>query len=101
MFIKPVDVASYSLSGNWQDNSGNLKFSLQSKQARKNLFSSLMVKKSLDYDFRILLRTRKNAFVIAIDDTFEKIHDTWNWIEQNVMSKVLSRPIIKVGSNGS
>ena len=91
MFIKPIDVASLPSSVTWQDNAGNLKFSLQSKQAKKNLFSALMVKKTVDYDFRIIMRTGKNGFVIAMDDTFEKIRDTWNWIELNIMPKVFYR----------
>ena len=91
MFIKPIDVVSFSSSGTWQDNSGNHKFSLQSRQAKKNIFSALIVKKTPEYDFRIVLRTGKNAFVVAVDDTFEKIHDTWNWIEQNIMLKVYLR----------
>jgi hypothetical protein len=89
MFIKPVDVESLP-AGVWNDNSGNLKFSLQSRSSTKSLFK--MMRKEKEYDYRVIMRSSgKNAFVIAVDDTFEKIHDTWNWIELNIMPKVLHR----------
>ncbi|KAL2911819.1 hypothetical protein HK105_208669 [Polyrhizophydium stewartii] len=44
----------------------------------------------MDYDFRILLRflSRKVEFVVAVDDSFEKIHTDWNWVERNLFLKL-------------
>ena len=83
MIIKPVNVNSLSSSVSWKDKSGNLKFSLQARKS--SLFSSILTKNSNDYGFRIVLKTLKGSFVIAVDDAFDKIYETWNWIEVNLM----------------
>jgi hypothetical protein len=89
MFIKPVDVESFP-AGVWNNKSGNFKFSLQFRSSTKSLFN--IMRKEKEYDYRVIMRSHgKNAFVIAVDDTFEKIHDTWNWIELNIMPKVRYR----------
>lgn len=93
MFIKPID-ASTLPPATWQDRSGNLHFILQSRKSR-SLFANLTIlqphlKKLADFEFRILLKClgKKMDYVVAVDDTFEKIHATWTWIEQNVIVKV-------------
>ena len=73
MFIKP----SLASTTAYDDKAGNAHFTLQSK--RKTLFSI----RSND-DYRIVLRVGSNLFVIAIDDSFEKIHKDWNWVESNL-----------------
>ena len=99
MFIKPVDVVSLPPAV-WNDNAGNLKFSLQSRLNKKSLFK--IMRKEKDYDYRVIMKSGKNnAFVIAVDDTFEKIHDTWNWIALNIMPKVSLARLMQVGINGS
>ncbi|KAI8926099.1 hypothetical protein BC831DRAFT_458036 [Entophlyctis helioformis] len=44
----------------------------------------------LEFDFRILLRfvSRKQVFVVAVDDAFDKIHTDWNWVERNLFLKL-------------
>ncbi|KAJ1566927.1 TBC1 domain member 9, partial [Cladochytrium tenue] len=44
-----------------------------------------------EFEFRIILRcpSRKADFVVAVDDTFEKIHADWNWVESNLFNKLL------------
>ncbi|KAJ3357677.1 hypothetical protein HDU83_004832 [Entophlyctis luteolus] len=55
------------------------------------------------YDFRIILRCSPNEksqqaedpsvkrrvldYVVAVADSFERIHDDWNWVESNLISK--------------
>ena len=89
MFIKPIDVTILPNSGAiWKDHAGNTHFILQSKKkdtVMRSLLSGLTTlsvttdayKRSLaEYDFRILLRLaiKKVDYVVAVDDTFEKIH---------------------------
>lgn len=82
MFIKPTDQSTLP-AANWQDKAGNAHFILQSKKPDtfRSFFSNLSTqkdgfKKSVsEYDFRIILQTQKAKYVIAVDDTFEKIHE--------------------------
>lgn len=88
MFIRPIDVST--IPGNtWQDRAGNTHFTLQSKK-KDNAFGAFLsgfsnigitgeaaYRRSIaEYDFRILLNleTRKQRFVVAVDETFDKIH---------------------------
>ncbi len=103
MFIKPIDVASLpSTSATFQDKAGNTHFHLQSKlksstlSARSfltglgsalsggtgslsgNQATDAAYRKSIanDFEFRILLNltSRRQSFVVAVDESFEKIH---------------------------
>ncbi|KAJ3026290.1 hypothetical protein HDV00_012031 [Rhizophlyctis rosea] len=100
MFIKPIDASSMST---WQDHAGNAHFALQSRRANvvRSLFTGIASlslsassdtgrKAYTDYEFRIILRcpSRKADFVVAVDDTFEKIHTDWNWVERNLFLKL-------------
>ena len=103
MFIKPLDTSLLPIA-QWQDHAGNTHFSLQSKKkdGMRSFFSGLTnlsltssqdaaYRKSIaEYDYRILLKinTRKQVFVIAVDESFEKIHTDWNWVERNLFLKV-------------
>ncbi len=33
-------------------------------------------------------QAQKKEWVIAVEDSFEKIHQDWNWIESNLFLKV-------------
>ncbi|KAJ3283578.1 hypothetical protein HK104_010324 [Borealophlyctis nickersoniae] len=105
MFVKPVDASSISSSATWQDRAGNTHFALQSRRAAnvvRSLFtgiaslslsgsSDLAYRKSLaEYEFRIILKcaSRKADYIIAVDETFEKIHTDWNWVESNLFLKL-------------
>lgn len=97
MFVKPLETTVFP-QATWQDHSGNLYFSLQSRKAR-GLFASLSlsqvspaVKKLSEFEFRIVLKCSsagKKQFVVAVDDTFEKMHIAWTWVEQNVFLRLL------------
>jgi hypothetical protein len=97
MFIKPLETSALP-QATWTDHSGNLYFTLQSRKAR-GLFASLSlaqvpqaVKRISEFEFRILLKTgggKKTQFVVAVDDSFEKMHGAWTWIEQNVFLRLL------------
>ncbi|KAI8822174.1 rab-GTPase-TBC domain-containing protein [Fimicolochytrium jonesii] len=103
MFIKPLDVASLP-AATYQDKAGNDHFALQSRKqnAVRSLFSgiaSLSLSNSpdaayrrslMEYEFRIILKcpSRKTEYVVAVDETFEKIHTDWNWVEQNLFMKL-------------
>ena len=43
-----------------------------------------------NYDYRILmtLESKNQKYVVAVDDSFSKIRDNWNWIESNLYQKV-------------
>lgn len=43
-----------------------------------------------EFDYRIMLKitTRNKQYIIAVDDTFDKIHTDWNWVEKNLFLKV-------------
>lgn len=89
MFIKPIDVSTLA-AANWQDKAGNPHFILQAKRKEGGFGTFLsglsnmtmntidaQYKKSIsEYDFRIILNlsTRKQRFVVAVDESFEKIH---------------------------
>ncbi|KAI9095959.1 rab-GTPase-TBC domain-containing protein [Phlyctochytrium arcticum] len=103
MFIKPLDAATLS-AATFQDHSGNAHFVLQSRKqnAVRSLFSGFAAlslgsgpdasyrKSLMDYEYRIILRcpSRKADYVVAVDDTFEKIHTDWNWVERNLFLKL-------------
>ena len=94
MFIKPIETTAFPPSV-WQDHAGNIHFALQSRKSR-SLFSGLSLvgnpnlKRLADYEFRIILRlqTKKTEYLIAVDSTFESIHENWNWVEQNFFMKL-------------
>ncbi|KAJ3153650.1 hypothetical protein HDU86_005148 [Geranomyces michiganensis] len=109
MFIKPLDVQALPAAHPFQDRAGNAHFALQSKLPRnpmQSLFSgftafSLAVsapspadaafrRSLLEYDHRIILRcpSRKLDYVVAVDESFEKIHADWNWVEENLFLKL-------------
>ncbi|KAI8916136.1 rab-GTPase-TBC domain-containing protein [Gorgonomyces haynaldii] len=102
MFIKPLDIHLLG-QHTWQDRAGNTHFTLQSKKkdvGLKNLLSFSIplqlspeqqyIKSISDYDFRIVLKavSRNKVFCIAVDESFDKIHTDWNWIEKNLFSKL-------------
>ncbi|TPX64567.1 hypothetical protein SpCBS45565_g05797 [Spizellomyces sp. 'palustris'] len=103
MFIKPLDTTALP-SATFQDHAGNAHFALQSKKANvvRSLFSgiaslslstssdSAYKKNLMEYEFRIILRcpSRKAEYIVAVDDTFEKIHTDWNWVERNLFLKL-------------
>ncbi|TPX55175.1 hypothetical protein PhCBS80983_g05535 [Powellomyces hirtus] len=103
MFIKPLDTTVLP-AATFQDRAGNAHFALQSKRqnAVQSLFSGLAslslavspdatYKRSLmEYEFRIILRcpSRKRDYIVAVDESFEKIHTDWNWVEQNLFLKL-------------
>ncbi|KAJ3414905.1 hypothetical protein HDV05_005854 [Chytridiales sp. JEL 0842] len=110
MFIKPVDAASLP-AATWQDRAGNHHFSLQSRKAAsfdvRNIFSftgavsagstgtaaasAAFLRSIGEFEFRIVLKcpTKKSDYVVAVDDTFEKIHTDWNWVERNLFLKLI------------
>jgi hypothetical protein len=113
MFIKPVD-ASLLPSATWQDRAGNHHFALQSRKAVsfeiRNIFSfgtsastggstgtaaasAAFLRSIGEFEFRIVLKcpSKKADYVVAVDDTFEKIHTDWNWVERNLFLKVCIR----------
>ncbi|KAJ3141960.1 hypothetical protein HK100_004748 [Physocladia obscura] len=67
--------------------------------------SSANIKAINAYDYRIILRcsdekSRKLSsalksaavhleYVVAVDDSFERIHNDWNWVENNLFLKLL------------
>lgn len=90
MFIKPIDLTALPALS-WQDKAGNSHFILQSKSkasASSSIFTTSIasyftahkeddLKKSInEHDFRIilLLPSRRVKFVVAVDESFEKIH---------------------------
>jgi hypothetical protein len=86
MFIKPLDISTLPAS-NWLDKAGNPHFTLQQKKKESgfgSFFSGMTTTISVDaykksiaeYDFRIILNltSRKQSFVVAVDESFEKIH---------------------------
>jgi hypothetical protein len=93
MFIKPLDLTTLPAQ-TWQNKAGNTHFILQKKESSFGSFFSNITnvtmsayKKSIsDYEFRIILNlhTRKQSFVVAVDESFEKIHKDWNWVELKV-----------------
>ncbi|KAJ3330223.1 hypothetical protein HDU76_006176 [Blyttiomyces sp. JEL0837] len=105
-----IDAASLP-TATWQDRAGNHHFALQSKKATGfaigNIFSSFtptgggaagtaaanaaFLRSIGEYEYRILLRcpSKKLDYVVAVDDTFEKIHTDWNWVERNLYLKLL------------
>ncbi|KAI8621197.1 rab-GTPase-TBC domain-containing protein [Chytriomyces sp. MP71] len=107
-FVKPVEVSgeTASTSGEWTDKAGNHHFALQqrNKTAAKgfSLFgasnpasnaASPAAAKLASFAFRILLRSVGNSkssrkYVVAVADSFEDIHDSWNWVESNLLTKV-------------
>ncbi|KAJ3022183.1 TBC1 domain member 9 [Thoreauomyces humboldtii] len=104
MFIKPLDTATLPATP-FQDRAGNNHFALQSRKPSSSVFSlfsglaSLSLVSSpdavyrrsiMEYEFRITLRcpTRKTEYVVAVAETFEKIHTDWNWVEQNLFLKL-------------
>ncbi|KAJ3209806.1 TBC1 domain member 8B [Dinochytrium kinnereticum] len=110
MFIKPIDAAVFP-AATWVDRAGNTHFSLQSRKAGsyiQNFFgvisasvvatsnatsgaSAAFIRSINEYEFRILLKcsAKKLDYVIAADDSFEKIHQDWNWVERNLFLKLL------------
>ncbi|KAJ3035820.1 TBC1 domain member 9, partial [Rhizophlyctis rosea] len=103
MFIKPLDASS--TTSTWQDHAGNAHFALQSRRSTnvvRSLFSGIAAlslnslsdgggrKSYMDYEYRIILRcpSRKADFVVAVDETFERIHGDWNWVERNLFIKL-------------
>jgi hypothetical protein len=95
MWIRPIDLATLSSANTFQDKAGNTHFVLQSKvksSTARSFFSGLTTTLSMassgtltdatyrksisDFDFRIILNltSRKQSFVIAVDESFEKIH---------------------------
>ena len=99
MFIKPLEISTLP-AASWQDKAGNPHFVLQMKKKESGItsfFSGISAiavdayKKSIaEYDYRILLHlsTRTQSFVVAVDETFDKIHTDWNWVERNLILKV-------------
>ncbi|KAJ3173298.1 hypothetical protein HDU87_007671 [Geranomyces variabilis] len=111
MFIKPLDVHALPVAHPFQDRAGNAHFALQSKLPRnpvQSLFSGFAAfslaassapsspadaafrRSLLDYDHRIVLRcpSRKLDYIVAVDESFEKIHADWNWVEENLFLKL-------------
>ncbi|KAJ3103972.1 TBC1 domain member 8B [Phlyctochytrium planicorne] len=104
MFIRPTDVVAFP-AATWVDRAGNTHFALQSRKAGsyvQNIFGALSVSVSTaskanaafikamnEYEFRILLKcsSKKIEYVVAVDETFEKIHQDWNWVERNLFLK--------------
>ena len=101
MFIKPIDLANLSRNY-WTDHAGNTHFTLQSKKKKESflggVLNGLAGKPANDlesiisnYEYRIILKlhTRNQQFVVAVDESFSKIRENWNWIEVNLYKKVL------------
>jgi len=102
MFIKPVNVELVNDNSKWIQKAANLYFTLESKDKPpkgllSNIFSSIRQDKNEEkktiyyYDFRIVLNFHtegKEKYIVAVDETFEKIHDDWNKIEQSFLYKV-------------
>jgi hypothetical protein len=90
MLIKPIDLAELP-GGSWQNKAGNTYFTLQSKSqdsAILSFFSNTLNTKTLGssytrsishYDFRIILAlaTRNQKYVVAVAESFAKIHDVY------------------------
>ena len=99
MFIKPTE-QNLLLPAQWTNHAGNTHFSLQSKSKKQDSmfgsFWSTPKSKSAwittisNYEYRILMKldSKKQSFVVAVDDSFPKIRDNWNWIESNMYQKV-------------
>ncbi|TPX34238.1 hypothetical protein SmJEL517_g03161 [Synchytrium microbalum] len=107
-FIKPVAVTELSSATiSWDDKAGNLFFVLQSKRTNMgtkflSTFTTgftLMTasaetaekQKWADADYRIVMKCKGKKYgeqVVAVGDTFEAIHEHWNWIEQNLYLKL-------------
>ncbi|KAI9360414.1 rab-GTPase-TBC domain-containing protein [Zopfochytrium polystomum] len=118
MFVKPLEVGLLPVTP-WQDRAGNNHFVLQSKKPPTFELRSLLgfasatvataansalgvgmglsatdaalIKSIAEFEYRIILRcpSKKTDFVVAVDDTFEKIHTDWNWVESNLYLKLL------------
>jgi hypothetical protein len=86
MFIKPLDISTLPAL-TWLDKAGNPHFTLQQKRKDTGFgsfftgmtatISTDAYKKSIaEYDYRIILNltSRKQSFVVAVDESFEKIH---------------------------
>lgn len=89
MFIRPLDITLVTVAS-WQNHAGNTHFTLQSKKkdsAVKSFFSGIgqsltlsadLYRRSIaEYDFRVIMniRTRSKQFIVAVDDSFDKIHN--------------------------
>lgn len=111
MWIRPIDLATLSSANTFQDKAGNTHFVLQSKvksSTARSFFSGLTTTLSMassgtltdaayrksisDFDFRIILNltSRKQSFVIAVDESFEKIHhvcilSVCQWLDTNLI----------------
>jgi len=102
MFIKPVNIELLNDNSKWIPKAANLYLTLESrdkptKNVISNIFSSIRQDKNEEkktiyyYDFRIILNFHsegKEKYIVAVDETFEKIHDDWNKIEQSFLYKV-------------
>jgi len=102
MFIKPVNIELLNDNSKWIQRAANLYLTLESKDKPpkgviSNIFSSIRQDKNEDkktiyyYDFRIVLNFHSESqekYVVAVDDSFEKIHNDWNKIEQSFLYKV-------------
>ena len=67
-------------------------------KSNSSIPSAAFLKSISDYEFRIILKcpSRKSDFVVAVDDTFEKIHSDWNWVERNLFLKVWFKILILI-----
>jgi len=102
MFIKPVNIELLNDNSKWIQRAANLYLTLESKDKPpkgviSNIFSSIRQDKNEDkktiyyYDFRIVLNFHSESqekYVVAVDDSFEKIHNDWNKIEQSFLYKI-------------
>ncbi|KAI9345342.1 hypothetical protein BDR26DRAFT_159827 [Obelidium mucronatum] len=93
MFIKPIDTSLFG-GGEWTDKAGNHHFALQQKKAAAGLgfffgAAAAPAAAAASKEFRILLRCAKKSFVVAVGASFDEIHEDWNWVEHNLLAKLL------------
>ena len=73
MWIKP----ELTFETNWSDYAANSFFTLQKK--------SSFIQKTL---YRIVLLHQDNQYVISKSTSLKEIHESWNWIESNLILKL-------------
>ncbi|TPX47445.1 hypothetical protein SeMB42_g03311 [Synchytrium endobioticum] len=107
-FIRPTSVAELNSAAiSWEPKAGNLFFALE--QRKGNIGSkflstfaalgaslaasadTLQKLKWAEAEYRIVLKCKGRKYgdqVVAVGDTFDRIHESWNWIEQNLYLKL-------------
>lgn len=94
MFIKPVDQATLPVAS-WEAAAGNTHFTLLRRKKERSIFTLFTPTSTttpiVTCDFRIILtlQARKQTYIIAIATSFDDIHVDWNWIESNLVGRLI------------